>query len=211
MDGDQTKTKLKAVSCCRGLVRFNTLKATAPNTESWSAFSFRIIKRPAEGNPRTGRPPGCSFSSENANTSTFPSYLLAASDHLQRYGDRWRSLRGTTRVHLWVSAVALFGSPVLHATIPRGQTGTATAGEFHMGGLSCSSGHIAFSASISCAASDSSAIARVLRFPEQKRARPLFLLPVVQKNLPRRRLYIYGTLTNERLSPKSPRGLQVGV
>lgn len=49
-----------------------------------------------------------------------------------------------------------------HASIPRGQTGTATAGEFHTGGLSCSSGHIAFSASISCAASDSSASAIAL-------------------------------------------------
>lgn len=131
---------------------------------------LRIIKRPAEGNPRTGRHPGCSFSSENANTSTFPSYLLAASDHLQRKTDG-AAYAGQPGCFVG-GAVALFGSPVIHATIPRGQTGTATAGEFHMGGLSCSSGHIAFSASISCAASDSSAIARVLRFFPNKAPDP---------------------------------------
>lgn len=45
---------------------------------------------------------------------------------------------------------------VFRENLPRGQTGMATAGEFHTGGLSCSSGHIALRASISCAASDSS-------------------------------------------------------
>lgn len=41
---------------------------------------------------------------------------------------------------------------------PRGHTGIAIAGEFHTGGLSCSSGHIAFRVSISCSTSDSSMV-----------------------------------------------------